>query len=275
MGELQTLLALVVLIFVLAVIVQAIQEILKSFLNTKCDTMEKVISQFMGNKLPLAQVKTALGARGLDITALESFTKADFRKLLDGIPLQNQQLEGLVTSANASLDELKDNVASAYEGARLQFQKAYSQKNKRWVMVISFLLVLVLNASIVRLYEVLSVDQKISQSIAGTASSLFTANQEQSNSGAAQDNKRAEDNAMQIYESNRKVIEQQLNKYPILLRTTKYKDDIVTEPIGEILGLIIMGLLVSLGAPFWNDVLKGVMGVNNALNTSANKSKAG
>jgi hypothetical protein len=28
-----------------------------------------------------------------------------------------------------------------------------------------------------------------------------------------------------------------------------------------------MGILVSLGAPFWNDILKGMMGVNNALNS--------
>jgi hypothetical protein len=35
--------------------------------------------------------------------------------------------------------------------------------------------------------------------------------------------------------------------------------------------LLVMGLLVSLGAPFWNDVLKGVMGVNHALNTGRKK----
>jgi hypothetical protein len=35
--------------------------------------------------------------------------------------------------------------------------------------------------------------------------------------------------------------------------------------------LFLMGLLVSLGAPFWNDVLKGMMGVNNALNTNGKK----
>jgi hypothetical protein len=32
-----------------------------------------------------------------------------------------------------------------------------------------------------------------------------------------------------------------------------------------------MGVLVSLGAPFWNDVLKGATGVNNALNSGGKK----
>jgi len=33
-----------------------------------------------------------------------------------------------------------------------------------------------------------------------------------------------------------------------------------------------MGVLVSLGAPFWNDVLKGMMGINGALNANARES---
>jgi|HubBroStandDraft_1064217.scaffolds.fasta_scaffold51449_3 hypothetical protein len=37
-------------------------------------------------------------------------------------------------------------------------------------------------------------------------------------------------------------------------------------------GLFIMGALVSLGAPFWSEVLKGATGVNNALNGNAKQS---
>ena len=36
-------------------------------------------------------------------------------------------------------------------------------------------------------------------------------------------------------------------------------------------GLLLMWVMVSLGALFWNDVLKGMMGVNNALNTNGKK----
>ena len=75
MGELQTLLALVVLIYVLCVIVQAVQEIIKSALSTKAKTMAATITQFMGAHLDLSQVEGALRQRGLDITALERFKK--------------------------------------------------------------------------------------------------------------------------------------------------------------------------------------------------------
>ncbi len=51
------------------------------------------------------------------------------------------------------------------------------------------------------------------------------------------------------------------------MRTSEYPKDWDQGWFEEIAGLIVMGLLVSLGAPFWNDVLKGMMGVNNVLNS--------
>ena len=54
MGTLQTLISLVVLIFVLSVIVQAVQDVLKSFLDTKASTLEGIINQFMGKHLNLS-----------------------------------------------------------------------------------------------------------------------------------------------------------------------------------------------------------------------------
>jgi hypothetical protein len=38
----------------------------------------------------------------------------------------------------------------------------------------------------------------------------------------------------------------------------------------KIIGLLVMGGLVPLGAPFWNDVLKGISGLNDALNSKKN-----
>jgi hypothetical protein len=61
-----------------------------------------------------------------------------------------------------------------------------------------------------------------------------------------------------------------LKKYPVLLRTGRYPEDI-KDPLPEIGGLLLMGILVSLGAPFWNDVLKGANGFNNALNSGGKK----
>ncbi len=64
MGTFQTLIALVMLIFVLSVAVQAVQELIKSMLNTKTSVMRDTIIKFMGNHLSLEQVQDALAIRG-------------------------------------------------------------------------------------------------------------------------------------------------------------------------------------------------------------------
>ena len=74
------------------------------------------------------------------------------------------------------------------------------------------------------------------------------------------------------YSHSRDQIDKVLQNYPVLIRTSKYSDDFKNHPYSEIPGLLLMGVLVSLGAPFWNDILKGMMGINNSLN--ANSSKA-
>jgi hypothetical protein len=262
MGELQTLLALVLLIYVLCVIVQAVQEIIKSVLNTKAKTMAATITGFMGAHLDLSQVEEALQQRGLDITALERFNKDDFRKLLDGIQFTDKQLRqipAVVTTAGASVDQLKEQIAASYDAALAGFQKVYAKNNQLWVLGISFAVVLGLNASLIKIYDVLSVDQKMSQAIAGTAVTVANGPAANQNAGAAQD-------PAAVYSKNREAIQKDLNDYPVLLRTSKYPDDF-KEPLPEVIGLLVMGLLVSLGAPFWNDVLKGANGINSVLNT--------
>jgi hypothetical protein len=261
MSELQTFLALVVLIYVLCVIVQGIQEVVKSLLNSKAKVMEQAITEFMGAHLQLDQVKQAMEVRGLKITALERFDQAGFRKLLDGVQFTTEQLQAIprvVAAENATLDQFKDNIAAAYEGAQAKFQRLYTTYNKRCVIILSFAVVLALNASVTKIYNLLAINQSMSQAIAGTAATIGSGNQ----GGTTQSQ-----DPNTVYENNRKAIQDQLQKYPVILRTSQYPEDFKSEPVLEIIGLLIMGALVSLGAPFWNDVLKGAAGLNDALNS--------
>jgi hypothetical protein len=264
MSTLQTLMALVVLIFVLSVIVQAVQEFLKSLLKTKADTMEKTIQQFMGAHLTLPQVEGALKERGLDITALEHFNKDDFRHLLDGIDFLEPQLGGIVCSAAATFEQKKDNIAAAYEAARASFQKTYTTRNKIFALIISFGVVLALNANLIMLYQKVAEDQVLAQAIVGKVSTL--ANPAQSTNGGATAS------LEKAYQDSRDTISSALGKYPAIVRDSEYGSDFRDHTFSAIVGLLLMGLLVSLGAPFWNDVLKGMTGVNNALNTGGKKS---
>jgi hypothetical protein len=267
MSEFQTLLAVVIFIFVLSVIVQAAQEVLKSITNTKAAILQQTVIKFMGDHLTLAQVEDALHQRGLDITALEHFNKEDFRHLLDGIAFAGTQLQGVVKSGLPTLEETKNNVAAAFDAARASFQKAYTKKNKIVVIVISFIVVLVLNANLIMLYEDISADQVMAQAIVGKADKATCSQATSQNPEASQQDLNS------VYKSNRNCIKAALKEFPILVRTGNYADD-WKEKFNTIAGLLLMGILVSLGAPFWNDVLKGMMGVNNALNTGDKKASS-
>ena len=262
MSLLQTLLALVVLIYVLCVIVQFMQEGVKALLDTKAKTMEKVVGQFMGeNLLKSDQVKNALLKRGFQsLAALEHFSKEDFRQLLDTIPIaedQRQEISNIVGTANATVDQFRQHAEASYDAAMAKFQRLYAATNKKWVIAISFVVVLTLNASAIKIYEILAVEPAVAAAIAAKAASVAPPNQDSAAAQAFNPDKTRQD------------MTQQLQDYPILLRTLKYPTDI-KDPANDI-GLLIMATLVSLGAPFWNDVLKGMMGINNALNTGGKK----
>src|SRR5712692_3295871 len=212
MSTFQTMISLVLLIFVLSVMVQAIQEVLKAFLNTKSAVLKQIVTEFMGQHLSLQQVETALAARGLKLTALEQLDRQDFRQLLDGIVLQDAQLQGLVASAAATVAQVKDNIAASFEAARAAFLKAYTNRNKLFVIAISFLVVIPLNANVISLYRQISVDSVVQQTLVGQASKAKTDQPQQGD-------------LKEVYDRTHDEISKALEDYPILLRTSKFPQD--------------------------------------------------
>ncbi|HET9408333.1 MAG TPA: hypothetical protein VFO39_13920 [Candidatus Sulfotelmatobacter sp.] len=295
MSTLQTLLALVVLIYVQCMIVQIVQEFFKGRNKSKEKTWKATLDDFMGHHLNTDQVRTALQQRGLDITALEHFDKDDFRHLLDAIPGLEQQAQGILANAQATAEQLKDNIAAAFDAARAKFQTSYTKHNKTWVLIFSAAVVVILNANLIFLYQELAADQAMSQAIAATAdrlaqSSSIPATQQgagNSSTGNVCPKTLTSETSKDDFERSRKCINALVQEYPILVRWTKsddkstawiwpqiYKDgsDSHRGWFETIAGLLVMWLLVSLGAPFWNDVLKGASGINAAFNNGKKRS---
>ena len=263
MSTIQTLLALAGLIYVLCVIVQAVQEVFKNLLNIKAKTMAATMNQFMGEHLPLKDIRDALTERGLNLTALEHFNKDDFKQLLDGIKDLEPRLKNLVATENPTFDQLKENVAANYEAARAAFQALYTRRNKLFAIAFSVIVVFALNANIVVLYQELGADQVMAQAIAGKADTVATC-------PAAKPDPQGSD-FQNLYQTNRDCIKKTLDANPILVRGGKYGADWSTSPLNTILGLLAMCVLVSLGAPFWNDVIKSLAGINSTLNSNTKK----
>ena len=265
MNTLQSITAVIALIFALSVIVQAIQEFIKDFLNTKPRAMMRALDEFMGSYLNSADVQNALRVRGLDLTALEKFSTSDFRNLLDAIPFQQQQLQGIVQNVTASLDQIKGNIAGAYQGALARFNQIYTKKNKQIAVLLSAIVVLALNANAIFLYEGISVDPVTQQAIMSKIQTITSSSTAPSSNDQVKDLKDS-------YVKTRGTVAAALHTDQSLVRTMLYPDDFPAHWLRGILGLLLMIGLVSLGAPFWNDVLKGATGVNNAFNGNTRQS---
>jgi hypothetical protein len=253
MSTFQTLISILLLIYVLSVIVQALQEIIKAIFRTKASVMRDIINKFMGHHLTLSQVEGALSERGLKIQNLASFDKEAFRQLLNGIAFESDQLDGLLKNAQATAEEVKNHIAASYEAARAAFQSTYARKNKLLVVVTSCIVVLVLNANIIFLYDQISIDSVVQQTLVGQAQKIELPTSQQGD-------------LKEVYKITRQQISDTLEQYPILLRAAKYQADFA-QPWKTIFGLLVMGALVSLGAPFWNDVLKSVSQMKKGVGT--------
>jgi hypothetical protein len=254
--------------------VQAIQEFIKDFLQTKPKAMVQALNEFMGDMLNSADVQNALKVRGLDVTALENFNTADFRSLLDAIPFNPEKVQKLVQGGQVSLDKIKDNIAGAYQGALARFQKIYQGKNKQIAAVLSMVLVLILNANLIFLYENLSSDATTQQVVMSKVQTIVSADTKANANAGTSDVAAAQAKALKdSYQDVRDQIATVLNTDNMLVRTELYwRHDLPRYWLKTILGLLLMGGLVSLGAPFWNDVLKGATGINNAFNGNGKKS---
>src|SRR5262249_40498295 len=117
-----------------------------------------------------------------------SFSPSNFRGLLDDIPFDQPQVQKLVQSGQATLDKIKDKTAGAYQGALAKFQKIYAGKNKQIAAALSLVVVLVLNANVIFLYESISADPVMQQALMSNVQKIVSDNAKaKANAGASDD----------------------------------------------------------------------------------------
>lgn len=179
MSDIQPLLVVVAVVYFLALIVQVITEgILVPLFNIKTRSMEETVKQYLGDFVSLDQIKAALQARGLRITALEHLDQHGFRKLLDGIQLTNdalQRIPMMVPAENTTLKDFKDNIVATYDANLAEFQSLYAARVKKLRIVISVVVVLMLNANVIQIYSHVVLNQGMSQAFQGIVAAQIAA----------------------------------------------------------------------------------------------------
>jgi hypothetical protein len=198
----------------------------------------------------------------------------------------------------ATVQALKVKVETWYDTVMQSFEERYARGMKTWTVIISAVVVILLNANIINIYRDISTSdakralliqaadkyrQKAPQQTGTTGQPTGAAGQTQ---GAQSDNS-AQVTPEQWYADARQVMTTNLNDLTAVgLKGPSWIDEVPAFWRGEgfyqkkmvedqyyrpklvlktILGWLVMTLLLSAGAPFWQDVLESLFGLKNSM----------
>jgi hypothetical protein len=177
------------------------------------------------------------------------------------------QLHVHVAQIGARLRERIDAIEAWYDPIMQGFEERYTRHMRTWAFVISALLVVVVDANLPRLYKRMATDEVSKQRVLAEAQAIQTRYLGQiADAREKNDQPRLHDLTNRLNDE----LDEATSSYPALglelldieafwNRTT------ALEKTKVVLGWILMAFLLSLGAPFWHDILQSLFGLKNFL----------
>jgi len=301
-GILDTIIALVVVLLVLSLLVQSIQSLLKKLLKLKSTVVmdslldlfqfietDKLIGQKPEDFLKLVQAefqklgRESAGGRLM----MDSIAKEDLLKVVERIGTALGDKAGAAKLAALDPAKLKAEVSTWFEAVMQSFDERYTRHMKTVAVIISIVVVILLNANIFTIYRNIALNDAMRANIVKMAPQV----QKQ----AAELNKPADssqstttqtdDQAKADIKKNAEQAQQLVNDYkglgfnPLTPQQIKNffsgpmpADQKFFHILKVLLGWGIMVLLLSVGAPFWEDTLESLFGVKNLLRRKSDTS---
>lgn len=208
-----------------------------------------------------------------DLSLLENVKKADFIKIVESLP------------AKQRLEKWKEDVETWYDLTLKAFQDHYERRMKAWSYVLSFLVVIWLNANIFQIHKEFSSNKTLRDSAVKMAEHMAAVPRDRLiESPTKRDSLLLDSLAMKAIQRNIAYIDSLVDQksFHFMRWNTANGDPMgidtlwtVAIPIStsdfakatrkNLFGWLAMTLLVGLGAPFWYDVLKTVMGLKDRV----------
>lgn len=199
-------------------------------------------------------------------------------KIASAVSDLHQNLDTLIAPLRRRLEA----VEIWYDTVMQSFEERYTRGMKTWAVVISFLIVACLNASIVSIYKNIATNDMLrSQLLQAGEERLKLSEQKLSEARKTDDSKEEADILAQIRQDS-EDIKTQIAAYenfgfkPLTLRDVQERFtpglwkregwlDRRKEDVKTLLGWLVMTALLSIGAPFWQDTLESLFGIKNLL----------
>jgi hypothetical protein len=169
----------------------------------------------------------------------------------------------------ARLRERLDTIEAWYDPIMQGFEERYARHMKTWAFILSAIITVMVDANLPRLYKRMATDEVSKNRVLNEA----TAIQSRYLNQIAQ--ARAENNQPLLHELTSRLndeLDEATSSYPalgleLLDLDAFWNRTTAMEKVKIVLGWTLMAFLLSLGAPFWHDILQSLFGLKNFLRT--------
>ena len=177
------------------------------------------------------------------------------------------KLHASVTEIGAKLRERIDAIEAWFDPIMQGFEERYARHMKTWAFVISAILVVMVDANLPRLYKRMATDEVSKNRVLAESQAI----QQRYMQKIA--NARAENKPDEVHELTSELndeLDEATASYPALglemLDIEAFWNRTTTlEKVKIFAGWILMSFLLSLGAPFWHDILQSLFGLKEFL----------
>jgi hypothetical protein len=300
LGNIDAIIATLSVVLGVSLVVQGLQQIFKQWLDLKSNYMRLQLLAMFDDQLPGAKQillpgmrrvsaltknaggyasEVVAGIEGVlrnygykDLELLESTTPEQLKEIAKTVDWKKYPL---VNSVGKGLEAVNKDIDCWFGLAKKGFQDLYERRMKLWAFLTSLVVVLALNADVFDVYRQFSSnaplrDAAISwgdQFVKSSHESVSTTSQN-TQAEIAKSIRTGVDSIRQILGSGGFQVlgwDDWLDRLTI----AEKGHSLASFWIDSVLGWFAMALLVSLGAPFWYDLLKTVMGMKDRIRSGA------
>jgi len=177
-------------------------------------------------------------------------------------------LNQLVRDADGKLEDFKKNVETWYDSVMDRATGWYKRTAKKILIYVGLAMALILNADTLAIYERLESDPETLAQVVAMAEELAT---KDDSTAVVRPNMSIDEASAEL----NYIIENNLNsiKSPLGLgwKNVDFDKLSVYDWITKVVGWIITALAISLGAPFWFDILKKIVSIRSSGGTTEKK----
>ena len=276
---LDTIIGFVVIIFILSIIAQSAQALLKRFLNPKTSIVVNKIKEILDKITPeeAAKMEILKGEFNVVKNALKKkykfseFTVDNLKAVADEVGKAGPA--GKASFGAADIENIKSKITAGLESESKNLQERYTHYMGQMSVAIALIISVGLNADSLQMMEKIGSDKAVRQALVQSdyLTKLSAEKKADKPAGAASSKEETE-----RLKKNIAGVSDLMKEYQGLnigVKWSKTGEDFMKTSgwttvffiLQKLVGLMITATLVSMGAPFWHDTLESLTGLKNKL----------